>query len=110
MSGLYDNYSAGYSAPYDMDNIFNDYDYGQETGGNTFNFGNTQPQNGYQNFGSLMGGIGGLAQGTAGLYGMYLGNRQLKDQEKNNSLYRRLAQEQQTNHNQFVGSVHSAFA
>ncbi len=63
-----------------------------------------------QNLGNTLQGIGGIAQGTAGLYGMYLGKQQLDDQKANNSLYRRLAQEQQTNRNNFTSSVRTAFA
>ncbi len=98
MAGLYESYSA----PYELDNIFGDYDYGQNGGGMNFN---QAPQNGYQDFGSIMGGVGAGMQGISGLYGMYLGKQQLNEQKKNNSLYRRLAQEQQTNRNNFVSGT-----
>ena len=44
-----------------------------------------------QNFGSTMGGIAGLGQM---LYGMNMGNQMMDENKRNNSLYRRIMNEQ----------------
>ena len=102
MSGLYDNYNLANSFGSRQDQFRS----------SSYDFNNFQmpEQNWQQNVGSLGKGIGGLGQFAGGLYGMYLGGEQLKDQKKNNSLYRRLAKEQQTNHNNFVSGVAKGFA
>lgn len=56
-----------------------------------------------------MKGIGSLMEGISGLYGMYLGKQQLDDQRANNSLYRRLANEQNQRRVSFENNTAKAF-
>ncbi len=65
---------------------------------------------GSSSFANTAGAFGDIAGGIGGLYGMYLGKEQLDDQKKNNKLYRRLADEQNTRRVGFEGAVKSAFA
>ena len=48
-----------------------------------------------------MSNLGGILGGAAGLYGMYIGHQAQKDNEKNNSLYRRITNEEHERTKQF---------
>lgn len=56
-----------------------------------------------------MKGLGSIMGGVSGLYGMYLGKQQLDDQKANNSLYRRLANEQNQRRVGFENNTADAF-
>ncbi len=67
---------------------------------------NTQPQNNSGLLGSIgnyMGsdGMNATVNAITGAYGMYLGNRAAKDNEKNNSLYRKIMSEEHARTNKF---------
>ncbi len=55
------------------------------------------------NVGNYLGSDGGsgLLKGLTGAYGMYLASRQQKDNEKNNSLYRRIQENELAHTNQY---------